>query len=160
VCPTRHIPNTRSLHGPADAALVARMQEVGRDLLLAAAADLPPPASGPRRGCCCWPWRRRGRGGGGGPLLADDRGGGPAGGGNDEPQLLFGFHQPPWRSVDHLHMHCFLLPLKPCTAWKYKYSLNWITAEDLEAQLAAETAATAGGGKAAPGGKAAAPPRR
>ena len=32
----------------------------------------------------------------------------------------FGFHVPPWNSVDHLHMHCFALPHRGCTALKYQ----------------------------------------
>lgn len=31
-------------------------------------------------------------------------------------QLRFGFHQPPFNSVDHLHLHCFALPYIP--RWK------------------------------------------
>ncbi|RID72631.1 hypothetical protein BRARA_C04515, partial [Brassica rapa] len=33
----------------------------------------------------------------------------------DAPQTLhrFGFHQPPFNSVDHLHLHCFALPFLP-----------------------------------------------
>ena len=134
------------------------MRALGARLLLEHAACLPPSPRG--RGCWLWPWRggawqhgRRGDDGGasGGPLLEEgsDAGGGGAGGGpcDEAPQLLFGFHKPPWRSVDHLHMHCFLLPLKPCVAWKYRFKLNWVTAEDLEAQLAAETAAPGPPGK-------------
>ncbi|XP_056851372.1 bifunctional adenosine 5'-phosphosulfate phosphorylase/adenylylsulfatase HINT4-like isoform X2 [Raphanus sativus] len=29
----------------------------------------------------------------------------------------FGFHQPPFNSVDHLHLHCFALPFMP--RWKF-----------------------------------------
>ncbi|KAH6788701.1 histidine triad nucleotide-binding 4 [Perilla frutescens var. frutescens] len=31
-------------------------------------------------------------------------------------QYRFGFHQPPFNSVDHLHLHCFALPYIP--KWK------------------------------------------
>ncbi|CAF2150717.1 unnamed protein product [Brassica napus] len=33
----------------------------------------------------------------------------------DAPQTIhrFGFHQPPFNSVDHLHLHCFALPFMP-----------------------------------------------
>ena len=32
----------------------------------------------------------------------------------------FGFHLPPFNSVDHLHLHCFALPFTPAwKAWKY-----------------------------------------
>lgn len=37
----------------------------------------------------------------------------------DEPdteQYRFGFHQPPFNSVNHLHLHCFALPYIP--RWK------------------------------------------
>ncbi|KAL0727737.1 hypothetical protein Bca4012_023830 [Brassica carinata] len=36
----------------------------------------------------------------------------------DAPQTIhrFGFHQPPFNSVDHLHLHCFALPFMP--RWK------------------------------------------
>ena len=32
----------------------------------------------------------------------------------------FGFHVPPWNSVDHLHMHCFALPHRGCLNLKYQ----------------------------------------
>ncbi|AEE83771.2 histidine triad nucleotide-binding 4 [Arabidopsis thaliana] len=41
----------------------------------------------------------------------------------DAPQSIhrFGFHQPPFNSVDHLHLHCFALPYVPrWKAIKYK----------------------------------------
>ncbi|XP_057860097.1 bifunctional adenosine 5'-phosphosulfate phosphorylase/adenylylsulfatase HINT4 isoform X2 [Cryptomeria japonica] len=35
-------------------------------------------------------------------------------------QYRFGFHQPPFNSVNHLHLHCFALPYTP--RWKkFKY---------------------------------------
>ena len=39
-----------------------------------------------------------------------------------EPQRehKFGFHVPPWNSVDHLHLHCFALPHRGCLAVKYQ----------------------------------------
>ncbi|OIS97415.1 PREDICTED: bifunctional adenosine 5'-phosphosulfate phosphorylase/adenylylsulfatase HINT4 [Nicotiana attenuata] len=38
----------------------------------------------------------------------------------DAPQskhYRFGFHQPPFNSVDHLHLHCFALPYTP--SWRF-----------------------------------------
>ncbi|XP_016475798.1 bifunctional adenosine 5'-phosphosulfate phosphorylase/adenylylsulfatase HINT4 [Nicotiana tabacum] len=38
----------------------------------------------------------------------------------DAPQCKhyrFGFHQPPFNSVDHLHLHCFALPYTP--SWRF-----------------------------------------
>ena len=36
-------------------------------------------------------------------------------------QQQFGYHLPPFNSVDHLHLHCFALPFTP--SWKvYKYT--------------------------------------
>ncbi|XAR54951.1 Sulfate adenylyltransferase (ADP) [Bertholletia excelsa] len=34
-----------------------------------------------------------------------------------QSQYRFGFHQPPFNSVDHLHLHCFALPFIP--RWKH-----------------------------------------
>lgn len=47
----------------------------------------------------------------------------------------FGFHKPPFRSVDHLHLHCFTLPLKWYRWIQYQSDINWITAEDLVDKL-------------------------
>ncbi|XP_057860098.1 bifunctional adenosine 5'-phosphosulfate phosphorylase/adenylylsulfatase HINT4 isoform X3 [Cryptomeria japonica] len=37
-------------------------------------------------------------------------------------QYRFGFHQPPFNSVNHLHLHCFALPYTPrstCRCWSH-----------------------------------------
>ncbi|XP_050375723.1 bifunctional adenosine 5'-phosphosulfate phosphorylase/adenylylsulfatase HINT4 [Argentina anserina] len=49
-------------------------------------------------------------------------------------QYRFGFHQPPFNSVNHIHLHCFALPYTP--RWKrIKYlsvgSFGFIEAEKL-----------------------------
>ncbi|CAN1174609.1 Bifunctional adenosine 5'-phosphosulfate phosphorylase/adenylylsulfatase HINT4 [Linum perenne] len=51
-----------------------------------------------------------------------------------ESKHRFGFHQPPFNSVNHLHLHCFALPFIP--KWKHiKYlslgPLGFIEAERL-----------------------------
>jgi len=150
VCPRAHIPNTRSLHGAASADLVRRLRAVGERLLLERAAGLPPvdeASSSLSSRCCSWCCGSRhsrskhstrsallrAEGGSGGGGQTDDAGSSTSRG--HQPSLLFGFHKPPWRSVDHLHMHCFLLPLKRSVAWKYRWDLNWVTAERLEERL-------------------------
>ena len=62
---------------------------------------------------------------------------------DDPPETRFGFHVPPFNSVDHLHMHAFALPFEP--AWKErKYSEEaWARfafqpAEELVERLEAE----------------------
>ncbi|KAG5588930.1 hypothetical protein H5410_039444 [Solanum commersonii] len=43
----------------------------------------------------------------------------------DAPQskhYRFGFHQPPFNSVDHLHLHCFALPYTP--SWRFMKYLS------------------------------------
>ena len=76
----------------------------------------------------------------------------------DEPDLetRFGYHIPPFNSVDHLHMHAFALPFDP--PWKErKYSSHpWARfafkpAEELMKEL--EAAAAAGGQDGADGDK-------
>ncbi|KAG2442859.1 hypothetical protein HXX76_002938 [Chlamydomonas incerta] len=51
-------------------------------------------------------------------------------------ELKFGYHVPPWRSIDHLHLHCMALPHTP--PWsKVKYVLPgvWLSSADLAARL-------------------------
>ncbi|MEW5319268.1 MAG: hypothetical protein WDW38_010431 [Sanguina aurantia] len=41
--------------------------------------------------------------------------------------VKIGYHQPPWRSVDHLHQHCFVLPHDPWwKVLKYAVPTVWI----------------------------------
>jgi diadenosine tetraphosphate (Ap4A) HIT family hydrolase len=79
----------------------------------------------------------------------------------DRPAFRFGFHLPPFNSVDHLHMHAFALPFEP--EWKErKYSVeSWARfafepAEETVARV--ETLAAEKGGAAAPGERRAAAP--
>jgi len=72
----------------------------------------------------------------------------------DRPAFRFGFHLPPFNSVDHLHMHAFALPFEP--EWKErKYSVeSWARfafepAEETVARV--EKLAAEEGGAAAPG---------
>ena len=72
----------------------------------------------------------------------------------DRPAFRFGFHLPPFNSVDHLHMHAFALPFEP--EWKErKYSVeSWarFAFEPAEENVArVEKLAAEEGGAAAPG---------
>jgi hypothetical protein len=50
----------------------------------------------------------------------------------EQQRFKFGFHRPPFRSVDHLHLHCFLLPHQPAAAAvKYCLPLNWVPVGEL-----------------------------
>ncbi|KAK9698785.1 hypothetical protein RND81_08G131200 [Saponaria officinalis] len=54
----------------------------------------------------------------------------------DAPQsneYRFGFHQPPFNSVDHLHLHCFALPFIP--RWKF---IKYVSLGPLGAFIEAE----------------------
>jgi Scavenger mRNA decapping enzyme C-term binding len=64
-------------------------------------------------------------------LLLQEDGQAPATTQPGAPQLRFGFHKPPFRSVDHLHMHCFVLPFKWHRWVQYQSSINWVTADAL-----------------------------
>jgi len=50
------------------------------------------------------------------------------------------FHRPPFNSVNHLHMHCIALPLRPGRTWmKHDSLFFWtILAEQQLAKLVAE----------------------
>lgn len=37
----------------------------------------------------------------------------------------FGFHMPPFNSVDHLHMHCFALPIKLLHRVRFSAAMPW-----------------------------------
>ncbi|GFR43594.1 hypothetical protein Agub_g4691 [Astrephomene gubernaculifera] len=48
----------------------------------------------------------------------------------------FGYHVPPWRSVDHLHLHCMALPHVPFwSALKYWQPGVWLGSEALIGRL-------------------------
>lgn len=57
-------------------------------------------------------------------------------------QHKFGFHKPPFRSVDHLHLHCFTLPHRWYRWVQYQSDLNWITVDGLLDQLSRLPSAT------------------
>lgn len=63
--------------------------------------------------------------------------GGNGGSANAPSNFLFGFHVPPWRSVDHLHLHCIEPPFQPPgLAIKYQLEwLNWLPDDRLRARL-------------------------
>ncbi|GLC44311.1 hypothetical protein PLESTM_001579900 [Pleodorina starrii] len=75
VAPRHHVANTDSLAGPEDARLVEEMERVGGDVLRRLAAA---------------------------PGNSGGSGGGDSGGGGSTNEFKFGYHVPPWRSVDHL----------------------------------------------------------
>eukprot|EP00877_Chromochloris_zofingiensis_P011393 jgi/Chrzof1/6507/Cz18g13250.t1 len=62
-------------------------------------------------------------------------------------RFKFGFHKPPFRSVDHLHLHCFLLPHKWYRECQYVSSINWITAHELLDKLNAMASSHHGSSK-------------
>lgn len=93
VCPREHITSARALTA-ADAGMARRMLDVGEKLL------------------------RR-------PTEEEDAKSLASETSTRDPRMAletrFGYHLPPFNSVDHLHMHCFQLPFDP--AWKErKYS--------------------------------------
>ncbi|KAG2443074.1 hypothetical protein HYH02_009488 [Chlamydomonas schloesseri] len=51
-------------------------------------------------------------------------------------ELKLGYHVPPWRSIDHLHLHCMALPHSPpWAAIKYMLPGVWLSSADLAARL-------------------------
>ncbi|KAF8059125.1 HINT4 [Scenedesmus sp. PABB004] len=150
VLPRAHVANVDAL-AASHAPLLRHMRAVGEAALLEQlalrerAGGAPRPAAQPAQ-------RQRGAAGAQEPLLP----GPPAGGAQQappppqeeqqqqqrRPRLKFGFHRPPFRSVDHLHLHCFVLPLRWQAAWKYQDCLpNWVSHERLLQELAAQPAA-------------------
>jgi hypothetical protein len=65
------------------------------------------------------------------------------------PPLLFGYHVPPWRSVDHLHLHAIEPPFRSSLlALKYRLEwLNWLPDDALRSRLRGGAAARRGGGR-------------
>ncbi len=62
-------------------------------------------------------------------------------------QYKFGFHKPPFRSVDHLHLHCLALPHQPAAAAiKYCLPLNWLPVGRLVSELPPGDGLGSGGG--------------
>ena len=96
VCPRKHITSARALTA-ADAGLARRMLEIGERVVTREAARSEEAPSAPRD--------------------ADADADAAA------ATTRFGYHLPPFNSVDHLHMHAFALPFEP--AWKErKYSVE------------------------------------
>ena len=55
--------------------------------------------------------------------------------------MRFGFHKPPFRSIDHLHMHCIAGELTFLQGLKFRSGWHYVSAEDLIADLARRVAA-------------------
>ena len=60
--------------------------------------------------------------------------------GRQQPQCtdktLYGFHVPPFNSVDHLHMHCLTPPFHGWRKWKYlPGTVYFVTADEVIARL-------------------------
>eukprot|EP00879_Flechtneria_rotunda_P012820 GHRR01013386.1.p1 GENE.GHRR01013386.1~~GHRR01013386.1.p1 ORF type:complete len:188 (+),score=52.39 GHRR01013386.1:312-875(+) len=112
VIPRTHIPNVNSLTA-ADSQLVRHMLAIGQHLLQKQAQPPGQLQQQQRR------WTR---------VMCCSR--------QQLTQYKYGFHKPPFRSIDHLHLHCFELPHKWYRWVQYQSSLNWITAEELNDKLA------------------------
>ncbi|KAL9938799.1 hypothetical protein V8E36_002518 [Tilletia maclaganii] len=94
VTPRVHIPNTSNL-GRGDVELVKAMHALGKEALdsLRTSDDSLNDAKSKKK-------------------LADGK----------SSEYIFGFHVPPFRSVDHLHLHCFAMPFKSRLHLKYPIS--------------------------------------
>ncbi|CEM40143.1 unnamed protein product [Vitrella brassicaformis CCMP3155] len=61
-----------------------------------------------------------------------------------DDRLQFSFHAPPWHSVDHLHLHCFVKPFISPVLWvKYRQDTSWCVSYDA-IRSEAESIAAAG----------------
>lgn len=99
VCPRDHVTSARALT-PRDAGLARRMLQAGKNAI---AADFPLTGADEKI------------------KINKNRQGAAAAAAAVETR--FGYHLPPFNSVDHLHMHAFALPFEP--EWKErKYSVH------------------------------------
>ncbi|WIA38851.1 hypothetical protein OEZ86_002128 [Tetradesmus obliquus] len=130
VMPRQHIPNVTSLTA-ADTQLVRHMMEVGQQLLQQQSTDQqqgqPVAAAQQQQQQQQTPWPAQQQ-----ALPLPRRQQQP---GQQQQRFKFGFHKPPFRSVDHLHLHCFQLPHLWYRWGQYQAGVNWVTGDQLLDEL-------------------------